>query len=197
MIKSGGGRSPPGSAWRYANTNYLLAAIAVERASGQSLPDFAHDRIFVPLKMRESAYVTSASDIRKSRAIPYQANDDGTFSAAHYAAHPGPTGVQTNVVDLERWAENFYLPKVGDVDVLAQMQAPGALDDGTPIDFAMGLEHKRLGEHDAILHTGVTVGTRAAFVRFPAHEVTIALLCNRMDVNTERIATQIADVLFN
>lgn len=146
--------------------------------------------------MESSDFVVSANDIRTLRAIPYEIDGSDKFRAILYAAHPGPTGVQTSVADLERWDENFYAPKVGDLDLVAQMQAPGSLQNGTPIAFALGFEHKRLGKHDAILHTGVTAGTRAAFVRFPEHLTTVALLCNRIDVNTERLTGQIADELF-
>lgn len=196
VIDSIAPQSPAGSAWRYANTNYLLAGIAVERASRRPLAKFARQRIFLPLGMRDSAYVGSAQEIRPLRAMPYQLDAAGKFVPALYGAHAGPTGVQTTVVDLAKWADNFYRPKVGNPDLITQMQQPVSLLDGTLTSAALGLEHKRLGKHDAILHTGVTVGTRAAFVRFPAASTTVVLLCNRIDVNTERLAGQIADVLF-
>ncbi|MGC3980298.1 MAG: serine hydrolase domain-containing protein [Steroidobacteraceae bacterium] len=196
VIDTGGPQSLPGTTWQYANTNYLLAAVAVERISGQPLSAFSRDQIFIPLGMKQSNYVASATDNNTLRAIPYQADDSGAFHATLYAAHLGPTGVQTSIADLERWAENFYSPKVGDLGLMAELQAQGSLQNGTPINSAFGLEHKRLGNYDAILHTGVTIGTRSAFVRFPKYQTTIALLCNRMDANMERLVTQIADELF-
>src|SRR5690606_10155331 len=48
----------PGSTYRYSNSGYALLALVVERASGQSFPDFLRSRIFKPLGMRSSlAYV--------------------------------------------------------------------------------------------------------------------------------------------
>jgi CubicO group peptidase (beta-lactamase class C family) len=196
VVKAGLTREPPGSSARYANTNYLLAAIAVERVSGKPLQEFAKQRIFVPLGMTHTGYVSSAADVRPLRAIPYEADASGAFHPVLYAAHPGPTGVQTSIADLERWAANFYRPTVGEPGLIAQMQTPGSLSDGTPIAFSFGLDHKHLGSYEAILHTGVTTGTRAAFVRFPERSTTVALLCNRMDVNTERLIAQIAEKLF-
>jgi CubicO group peptidase (beta-lactamase class C family) len=196
IMKSGPPTFSPGTATRYTNTNYLLAAFVVERVTGKPLRDFVRERIFAPLGMTQSDYVLSATDIRELRAIPYHADDAGVLHAAPSAAHAGPTGVQTSIMDLGRWADNFYEPRVGDADVIARLQATGSLRDGTPINFAFGLERKRLGKHDAVLHSGVTTGTRAAFVRFPEKATTIALLCNRMDVNTERFATRIAEELF-
>lgn len=196
IVNSVAPMSPPGTAWKYANTNYLLAAVVVERVSGQSLRDFARRRIFGPLHMRSTDFVAAKEEVRPLRAFPYQPDAEEHWQTVLYGAHAGPTGVQTTLVDLQKWSENFYRPIVGTRDVLAEMQQSQSLADGTPITAALGLERKRLGNQDAILHTGVTAGTRAAFVRFPAHNTTIVLLCNRMDVNTERLATQMAAVLF-
>lgn len=46
--------SPPGQEWHYANINYVLAGLIVERASGISYPDFVQERIFDPLQMDHS-----------------------------------------------------------------------------------------------------------------------------------------------
>ena len=42
---------PPGSRWSYTNTGFNLAAIIVERVSGQSFQDFTRARLFGPLGM--------------------------------------------------------------------------------------------------------------------------------------------------
>jgi len=46
--------SRPGEAWRYANVNYVLAGLVVERASGMSYADYVARRIFDPLGMEDS-----------------------------------------------------------------------------------------------------------------------------------------------
>jgi len=147
--------------------------------------------------MRSTDYVIAKEEARRLRAFPYQPDAEGHWQPILYGAHAGPTGVQTTLIDLQKWSENFYRPVVGTSKVLAEMQQPQRLADGTPITAALGLERKRLGNQDAVLHTGVTAGTRAAFVRFPAHNTTFVLLCNRMDVNSERLAAQVAAALFD
>jgi CubicO group peptidase (beta-lactamase class C family) len=42
----------PGTRWCYSNTGFVLAAAAVRRLTGQSLANFAADRLFAPLGMR-------------------------------------------------------------------------------------------------------------------------------------------------
>ena len=43
--------STPGETWRYANVNYVLAGLVVERASGVSYGDYVQHEIFDPLGM--------------------------------------------------------------------------------------------------------------------------------------------------
>lgn len=47
----------PGTQWRYSLSMDLQGAI-IERLSGQSLPDFLHERIFAPLGMHDTAFHT-------------------------------------------------------------------------------------------------------------------------------------------
>ena len=44
----------PGTRWQYANANYVLAGLVVERASGLPYPDYLQRRIFQPLGMTGS-----------------------------------------------------------------------------------------------------------------------------------------------
>lgn len=47
---------PPGELMTYSNENYMLLGEIVRRVSGQSLEDFAQQRIFVPLGMTNTSY---------------------------------------------------------------------------------------------------------------------------------------------
>src|SRR5258708_18223955 len=41
----------PGTKWQYSNTNYVIAGLIVEKASGKSLLQFLRERVFKPLGM--------------------------------------------------------------------------------------------------------------------------------------------------
>ena len=46
----------PGSRWAYSNTNYVLAGLIIEKASGRALATELRERIFSPLGLRETRY---------------------------------------------------------------------------------------------------------------------------------------------
>jgi CubicO group peptidase (beta-lactamase class C family) len=54
--------SGPGEAWLYANANYVLAGLVVERASGMPYGDYVQQEIFTPLGMIHSSASTGAVD---------------------------------------------------------------------------------------------------------------------------------------
>jgi hypothetical protein len=46
----------------------------------------------------------------------------------------GAGGLFTNAKDLLKWDENFYSARIGGKSVIAQVQLPGALNNGTSLD---------------------------------------------------------------
>jgi hypothetical protein len=82
---------------------------------------------------------------------------------------------------------------VGDRALLDQMQTPGKLADGTPLDYAAGL---RIGAYRGLRtvgHTGSWAGYRAILYRFPDQRFSVAILCNR-PVDRQPIMRRIADL---
>jgi CubicO group peptidase (beta-lactamase class C family) len=47
----------PGTKWQYSNTNYVIAGLIVEKASGMPMLQFLSERIFVPLGMKSVANI--------------------------------------------------------------------------------------------------------------------------------------------
>src|SRR6266540_2093680 len=42
----------PGTRWQYSNTNYVIAGVIFEKASGMSLLQFLREKVFLPLQMK-------------------------------------------------------------------------------------------------------------------------------------------------
>ncbi len=44
----------PGTSWNYAHTNYILLGLALEKITGKTIPVLMQERIFTPLKLRNT-----------------------------------------------------------------------------------------------------------------------------------------------
>ncbi|MFM0503536.1 serine hydrolase domain-containing protein [Paraburkholderia caffeinilytica] len=66
----------PGSNWRYSLSMDLQGAI-IERLSGQSLPDFMHERIFAPLGMHDTAFHTPPEKRHRLATLYAQEGNSG------------------------------------------------------------------------------------------------------------------------
>ncbi|HEY7212065.1 MAG TPA: exo-beta-N-acetylmuramidase NamZ domain-containing protein [Bryobacteraceae bacterium] len=53
--------APPGTRFIYSDTNYILLGEIVQRLSGQTLAQFAHDQIYAPLEMNDTGFLPPAS----------------------------------------------------------------------------------------------------------------------------------------
>ncbi len=77
-----------GTRWQYSNSNYVLLAIVVERASKQHLRDFLRRRVFEPLGMTSSRLRDDHTEVIPHRARGYEpATDNYTLSSilSYYA----------------------------------------------------------------------------------------------------------------
>jgi D-alanyl-D-alanine carboxypeptidase len=53
---------PPGAAWHYSNTNYVLLGLIIEAATGHSLGDELGERVFQPLGLGATSFPTAPGD---------------------------------------------------------------------------------------------------------------------------------------
>ena len=187
---------PPGERYSYSNTGYMLLATIVERVSGRSFGTFARERIFDPLGMTASFLYEDAEQVVPHRATGYAPGAGDRFRMVHNFsfATAGDGQLYTTAGDLLRWSRAFATDQVAGPDFTALMLAPGTLADGETVRYGAGLA---LGDYRGLTtngHGGSTWGFRARLVRFPDHELSVAVLCNREDANPGRLANGIVDL---
>ena len=192
------GNFPAGSEWLYSNTGYLLLAEVVGRVSGQSLRDFAAERIFAPLGMTHTFYLDDHTRVIPGRATGYSPREGGGFSVdMSNFEQTGDGAVQTTVEDLLRWDANFYDPKVGDRALLERAQTVGVLSTGRKLDYAAGLIIGAYRGLPTVRHGGSWAGYRAELLRFPTVRTSVACLCNLGSANPSAFADSVADVVLS
>ena len=185
----------PGEKHLYSNTGYMLLAIIVQRASGQSLREFADAHIFKPLGMLHTRFQDDHSALIPGRVygyVPQEGNSFGVYAINNDLVGAG--GLWTTVEDLARWDANFYSAKVGGQALIQQLQVPGTGTDGVKFDYAFGLHIDEYKGVKRVRHGGVFAGYRAEMIRFPEKKFSVAVLCNSSSVTPTKLANEIADM---
>lgn len=174
----------PGSTYNYSNSGYFLLSVIVKRASGKPLSQYAQEKIFAPLGMRNTHFHDDRSRIVPNRASAYfkrkaeQGGGLGVFLTSYDLVGDG--GVLTTVRDMVRWDRNFYRNELGarGAALITQLQSTEPLIDGTPGQYAFGLLPREIGGMQAIGHPGTFIGFNADYVRIPGQRTSMITLCN-------------------
>ncbi len=106
----------PGTVTAYSNYSTGLAALIVERISGQTFADYAHKHIFQPLGMDKTAILPDLSDnsyVQKKRQETKGYDTKGNLlSKDHFITSIYPTGAATGTFkDLEKFAQALLARK--------------------------------------------------------------------------------------
>jgi CubicO group peptidase (beta-lactamase class C family) len=181
--------SPPGQVWRYANINFVLAGLVVERASGMRYADYLEQRIFTPLGMLDTT-----ADVGVANATP------GHRFWFGMPVESGPTVRQAVM------AAGYLVSTADDLGrYLAMYLAGGLAADGTRVVSATGLEtlltpgpEAQLGPWaegstaryamgwfvggpwaaDAVFHPGNSPDSSAMLTLFPDDDTAVATVVN-------------------
>jgi CubicO group peptidase (beta-lactamase class C family) len=183
---------PVGSKWEYSNSNYLLLAEVVARVSGMPWAKFTAERIFVPLGMKRSHVHDDCTALVPGRAFSYARGKRGWRWDFSNWEQVGDGAVFTTVGDLLRWARNFETGVVGGEALRAAMAGPGKLDDGTVIDYGMGLSFETVKGQPMVSHSGAWASYRAELLRVPGRGLVVVCLCNRGDLDPSGLCRRIA-----
>jgi len=69
------------------------------------------------------------------------------------------------------------------------------LEAGKPVSYGFGWFLDPYKGHVRMWHTGSTQGFRTVIERFTAEKLTIVVLCNRTDLDPDKLAIEAADIL--
>jgi CubicO group peptidase (beta-lactamase class C family) len=106
----------------------------------------------------------------------------------------GVAGVFTTVRDLAKWDQNFYDAAVGGRELIAQIQKPGTLHQGQPLEYAFGLYVRTLGGLRIQEHGGDLGGYRTWMKRVPEQRFSVICLCNLTSILQGNIASYVTNI---
>ena len=185
----------PGAEYSYSNSNYVLAAVIVARASGESFESFTRRMIFVPLGMSHTSWRGDYTRLVPRRASAWSPDDSSHWHLdMPFEDVIGHAGLLTTVPDLLKWQENFRHPTVGGEALVREMETDGVLTDGSNAGYGLGLALETIGGARAVTHSGATAGYRAYVGRLPDLGVAVALLCNDGAIDTRDFGRALIDI---
>jgi CubicO group peptidase (beta-lactamase class C family) len=187
----------PGELESYSSTGYALLGVIINRVTGRFWGEFVRDRLFQPLAMR-TARVNSDTAAMPNRAAGYYLVND-TFE------HPDPVSVSLNsaadcclslsVRDLVQWARALNHGKVLGREGLELSWTPVRLNDAGTYPYGLGWNLFEQRGYRRIGHSGAWLGSHATIQRYPDFNLTVIVLLNLGQANSEGIAVGIAGLV--
>ncbi len=184
----------PGEEFVYCNTGFTLLAEVVSRVSGKTFAEFTRENIFEPLKMSNTVFYDDHQKIVKNRAYSYYMDGDEYKKSVLSYANVGATSLFTTVEDLSRWTMNFKSTKVGNAEIIQQLNTKATLNNGKNFGGALGQFVNQYKGLNQIQHGGADAGYRTYLGRFPDQDFAVIVFSNYARFNPRGIALKIADL---
>jgi D-alanyl-D-alanine carboxypeptidase len=171
----------PGTKWQYSNTNYVIAGLIVEKASGESLLQFLQQKVFTPLNMKSVADIDKAKlgDTdptgyqRYALGPPHPAPKEGSgwLFAAGELAMPAE--------DLAKWDISIINQKLMTPASYHDFETEILLKNGLGTSYGLGVDVRSEFGHRSLSHGGEVMGFTSENVIFPDERVAVVVLTNQ------------------
>jgi CubicO group peptidase (beta-lactamase class C family) len=203
-------RFPPGTQWSYSNSGYVVLGLVVAKISGKSFGEFLRERIFAPLKMDHTLAYEKGKNEVSNRAFGHSKEGSGwkQTDQSPTSATLGDGGVYSSLADLAKWDAAFAPHSLLSEQEMQPALTPVKLADGsqpkwpansdrpvgTPVSYGFGWFLDLYRGHSRMWHYGDTRGFHTYIQRFADPKLTVVVLCNRTDLDPEKLAQQVADL---
>lgn len=152
----------PGAAYSYSNTNFVVAGLLIEKLTGHSVKTAYEDRIFKPLKLRDTFYVHPDTAIPGRYARGYLTPDtagaepvDATAQTVSWAQSAG--AIISSAKDLNTFYSALLGGKLLSSARLAEMERFTRVNSTTA--YGLGLRRRDLSCGVSVYgHTGAVQG---------------------------------------
>jgi D-alanyl-D-alanine carboxypeptidase len=164
----------PGEGWAYANTNYLILGLLVERAAGSPLGDELGRRFFTPLDLDHTGLISATEP-------------DQALAPAWASIFWASGAMVSTTAELARWGDALYGGRVLASDSLELMLAFNGDDHG------LGVQRLELAGVSGYGHTGLLHRYTTLLLHLPDERLTIALIANRARVDLAELLSAATD----
>jgi len=188
-------QNAPGAEWNYNNTAFGLAAVIVERTSGQDFHIFMQENVFGPLEMIRTMVRPSPFYIVPDMSEGYTPGGDGFLQIGDFAAAVGASSIYSTVEDLQTWVQNYASPLVGSAEIFDEMMTSYVLTNGDETGYGYGLFIDEQRGLRRVHHGGADVAHRSMLVYYPEINAGITVQSNHAGFDSS-VAFQLAAAFF-
>lgn len=189
----------PGTQYQYSNTNFVIAGLIIEKASGKPFMDYLRERIFSPLQMNGIVDVNLGAlgdsaptgYLRYALGPPRPAPKEGKgwLYAAGELAMPA--------ADLAKWDIAMLDRQMLKPDSYRVQQTQVMLKNGLATKYGLGIGIDEIAGHKVLQHGGEVSGYSAENMVFPDDRAAVIVFVNQDSTDApQRIAQRIAQTLF-
>ncbi len=180
----------PGSRWSYSNTNYLLAGLVAEEATGSDLALLLRERISVPLGLASTFLDGLEPAPPVETAGHYDLDGDGRAEnvrpipyTALVTSGAAAGGLSSSAGDVLAFAGGLFAGRLLTPAGLERLTEPTKVSPA----YGMGVVLFRRAGRLLIGHAGALPGYTALFVHAPEEGITVVALVNRTGADVERL----------
>ncbi len=189
-------QNAPGAEWNYNNTAFGLAAVIVERTSGQDFHVFMQENVFGPLGMTGTMVRPSIRHIVPNQSEGYTPTPDGYRQIGDLGGAVGAGGMYSTIADLQTWVENYANPRVGTPEIFAEMMTSFVLTNGEETGYGYGLSVDEQRGLKRVHHGGADVAHRSQLVYYPEINAGVTVQSNHAQFGSN-VAFQLAAAFFD
>ena len=182
----------PGERWNYSNANFLIAALAVERATRSAL-GLQLRRLVLPRRSHDQFVVQDIERPRGPVAVGYRHLDaDATLdptpnnpyvpSTSEATGAWGSGNLLASAEDLARAGDHLFRGRM--LDDHSRREMTNWVDAIAPGGYGLGLAREKLAGEEAWGHSGDITGFHADLWHLPRSGITVAALTNQQSDET-------------
>ena len=187
----------PGTQWQYSNTNFVLAALIVQKVSGQPFAAFLKQYVLDAAGLENVLNLNV--DQAKLQVTGYMRNALAPIRPAALEApgwYFGDGDLAMPVGQLLKWDLTIMNQTLLNPESYKEMETPFVLKDGKATTYGLGVEIVSANGRHAIEHSGEVGGFVAENIIYPGDHVAIAVLTNQEASDAaSRIAREIAPLV--
>jgi D-alanyl-D-alanine carboxypeptidase len=198
---------PPGTAYEYNNTNYLLLSLIIEKVGGKPLAQAMQDRLFNPLHLQHTflpassvntlpnpyshGYLYGSASVAMIGTPPYTPQTQaaaraGTllprdFTNLNHSFAAGAGAVVSNADDLATWIQALVSGRMLNAEYQRRwLDSPQPQDPRKPEgqQYGYGIARIHWGSNTIYFHGGETPGFNSFIGYDPGNQVTLVVWTN-------------------